>query len=109
MRRLRDSWYWVCIVAVAVALGLYSQRQDLAGLYREFRYSQDEVRQLEQRLEDLRAEEQALKQHVEDLDNDPLAVEAEIRRSKGLVRSDERIYRVELPPVEAPQSKQVQP
>lgn len=109
MRRLRESWYWLSIVAIAIALGLYAQRQNLAELYRDYRYSQDEVRQLETRLEDLRADEQALKQHVEDLDNDPLAVEAEIRRSKGLVRSDEKIYRVELPPADAPQSKQVQP
>jgi hypothetical protein len=43
------------------------------------------------------------------LDSDPLAVEAEIRRSKGLVREDEKIFRVELPPAEVPQSKQVQP
>jgi len=109
MSRLRESWYWLSVGAVALALGLYAMRQDLFGLYRDYGYSQDEVRQLEQRLDDLQAEEQALKQHVEDLDNDPLAVEAEIRRSKGLVRSDEKIYRVELPPAEAPQSKQAQP
>ncbi len=109
MSRLRESWYWLAIVAVALALGAYSQRQNLAGLYDDYRYSQDEVRQLEQRLSELQAEEQALKQHVEDLDKDPLAVEAEIRRSKGLVRSDEKIFRVELPPADAPQSKQVQP
>jgi cell division protein FtsB len=99
----------VAVAAAAVALGVYAERQNLAGLYEEYRYSQDEVRQLEQRLDDLRADEGALKRHVEDLDSDPLAVEAEIRRSKGLVREDEKIFRVELPPAEAPQSKQVQP
>jgi len=109
MRWLRESWYWVAVAAAAVALGVYAERQNLAGLYEEYRYSQDEVRQLEQRLDDLRADEGALKRHVEDLDSDPLAVEAEIRRSKGLVREDEKIFRVELPPAEAPQSKQVQP
>jgi cell division protein FtsB len=108
MRRLRESGYWVSILAVAVALGLYAQKQDLAGLYQDYRYSQGEVHRLEQRLGDLRAQEQALTQHVDDLDNDPLAVEAEIRRSKGLVRTDEKIYRVELPPTDAPKSKQVQ-
>ncbi len=109
MRWLRESWYWLSAAMVAVALVAYAQRQNLAGLYDEFRYSQDEVRQLEQRLDDLRADEEALKRHVEDLDNDPLAVEAEIRRSKGLVREDEKIFRVELPPADAPQSKQAQP
>jgi cell division protein FtsB len=110
MRRLHNSWYWLAPVGFAIALGAYAQRQDLAGLYDEYRYSQDEVRQLEMRLEEVSAREQALKQHVEDLDtNDPLAVEAEIRRSKGLVREDEKIYRIELPPVAAPQSKQAQP
>ena len=106
MRWLRESWYWVSVAVVAASLVAYAQRHNLPGLYDEFRYSQDEVRQLEQRLDYLRADEEALKRHVEDLDNDPLAVEAEIRRSKGLVREDERIFRVQLPPGDAPQSKQ---
>ena len=89
-------------------MGAYAQRQNLSGLYDEYRFSEQEVRELELRLEELQAEEQALKQHVEDLDTDPLAVEAEIRRSKGLVRKDEKIFRVELPPAEGPQSKQAQ-
>jgi cell division protein FtsB len=109
MRWLRESWYWVAVGVAAVALIVYAQRQDLVGLYDDYRYSQDEVRRLEHNLRNLKADEDALKQHVEDLDKDPLAVEAEIRRSKSLVRVDEKIYRVELPPAEAPHSKQDQP
>ena len=109
MKWLRESWYWIAVAAAALAVGAYAEHQNIAGLYQEYRYSQDEVRQLERRLSDLQADEEALKRHVEDLDNDPLAVEAEIRRSKGLVREDERIFRVELPPADPPQSEQAQP
>jgi cell division protein FtsB len=53
-------------------------------------------------LDDLRKEETALERRVEDLDTDPLAVETEIRRSKGYVREGEKIFRVELPTRTAP-------
>jgi hypothetical protein len=36
------------------------------------------------------------------LDTDPLAVEKEIRRSKGWVREGEKVFRVELPDASAP-------
>ena len=80
----------------------YGRRHDIAGLYSDYRYSQDEVKQLETRLGSLGKEESALRQRVEDLDRDPLAVETEVRRSKGLVREGEKIYRVELPAASAP-------
>lgn len=96
------SWYWAALAVLAVALVAYARQHDLPQLYAGYRYSEQEVQQLEERLQALRIEEAKLQQNVEDLDNDPLAVEAEIRRSKGLVREGETVYRVELPPVPAP-------
>jgi cell division protein FtsB len=60
------------------------------------------VKQLEARLGDLGKEESTLRQRVEDLDRDPLALETEVRRSKGLVREGEKIFRVEFPAASAP-------
>jgi cell division protein FtsB len=102
MMRMRGGWYWTALALFAVALVAYVRRHDLIGLYYDYRYSQDQVKQLEARLTDLDKQESALRQHVEDLDRDPLAVETEVRRSKGLVREGEKIFRVELPAVTAP-------
>ncbi len=100
--RMRSGWYWAALALFAIGLVAYARRHDLVGLYSEYRYSQTEVRQLEARLDDLRKEEMALERRVEDLDTDPLAVESEIRRSKGYVREGEKIFRVELPAGTAP-------
>ena len=100
--RMRGGWYWVAVVLFAAALVAYARRHDIVGLYSGYRYSQDEVKQLEARLDGLRKEESALRQRVEDLDTDPLAVESEIRRSIGYVREGENIFRVELPAGTAP-------
>ena len=102
MMRMRAGWYWTALALFAAGLVAYARRHDLIGLYYDYRYSQDQVKQLEARLADLDKQESALRQHVEDLDRDPLAVETEVRRSKGLVREGEKIFRVELPAVTAP-------
>lgn len=102
MSRMTTRWYWATVALFAVALIAYARQHNFLDLYAGYNYSKQEVQQLEQRLEALQEQEQALKQNVEDLDNDPLAVEAEIRRSKGLVREGETIYRVELPSSLAP-------
>jgi cell division protein FtsB len=99
---MRGGWYWAAVALCATGLIAYAQRQGLMGLYSDYRYSQNEVKQLEARLGDLAKQESALRQHVEDLDRDPLAVETEVRRSKGLVREGEKIFRVELPAAPAP-------
>ena len=100
--RMRGGWYWAAVALFAIGLIAYARRHDIVGLYSGYRYSQKEVKQLEARLDDLRKEESALQQRVEDLDTDPLAVEKEIRRSKGWVREGEKVFRVELPDASAP-------
>ncbi len=102
MMRMSGGWYWAAVALFAVGMIAFARRNDLLGLYSDYRYSQDVVKQLEARRDDLGKEESALRQRVEDLDRDPLAVETEVRRSKGLVREGEKIYRVELPAATAP-------
>ena len=61
-----------------------------------YQHSGQEVHDLEARLDSLKAEEQALRNNVSGLGDDPLELEAAIRDSKGLVREGETIYRVQL-------------
>ena len=102
MSQHRSGWYRLALAGFGIALFAYAQYHDLFGLYRGYEHSEQEVRALEVRLESLKAEAEALKQSVEGLDNDPLAVESAIRSSKGFVRQGETVYRVELREDSAP-------
>ena len=94
-QRTRGS-YWVVLALFLIGLGAYAAQHDLQALYAGYRHSGQEVRDLGARLESLRSEEQALREDVSGLGDDPLEMEAAIRSSKGLVREGETIYRVEL-------------
>jgi len=87
--------YWAAVAACAVLMAAVVHRHGLVALYEEYRFSEEEVRGLERRLESLEQEAHDLEQNVEGLHGDPLAMEAEIRRSKGFVRNGERIYRIQ--------------
>ena len=97
MPRRSKGWYWLTMALFAVGLAAYTMHHDLMGLYVGYQYSQREVSNLEVRLESLKAEKTALNSSVQGLDTDPLEMEAAIRGSKGLVRTGETVYRVEIP------------
>ena len=91
------GWYWLALVLMAVLLVVYVQRRDFYGLFQDYRQSEEQVEAMHGQLDALQAEEAELKVRVENLKDDPLELEAAIRRSKSLVRDGETIYRVELP------------
>lgn len=91
------GWYWLALVLMAVLLVVYVQRRDFYGLFEDYRQSEGQVESMQGQLDTLEAEEAKLKIRVENLNDDPLELEAAIRRSKSLVRDGETIYRVELP------------
>lgn len=93
----KRGWYWLALVAVLGLVATYAQRRDLYGLHQDYRDSQEHVYSLELQLDRLAEEEADLDKRVKNLDSNPLEMEAAIRRSKGLVRKGEKIYRVELP------------
>lgn len=97
MPRRSKGWYWLATALFAVGLTVYAKHHDLMGLYVGYQYSEREVRDLEVRLEVLKAEKAALNKSVQGLNADPLEMEAAIRGSKGLVRKGETVYRVEIP------------
>ena len=97
MTRQHSRWYWLRIAAFAALLLLYAERRDLYGLYLDYEESKARAEHLEEEVDSLRADRVAVEKQVENLDNDPLEMEAAIRRGKRLVREGEIVYRVPLP------------
>jgi cell division protein FtsB len=88
-------WYWIVLLIVCGLVALYAERRNLAGKYAQWQASEDTVQAHRQRLEKLVKERDRLREKVVDLNNDPVELEAAIRRSKKLVREGETIYRIE--------------
>ena len=92
-------------LSLALILGLtllYAYHRNLYGKYLSHEASAAEVRAL---TEDERAKtdlRDSLQREIRGLNSDVVEMEAAIRRSKDLVREGEHIYRIELPPGDAP-------
>lgn len=89
--------YWTGLIIVVGLLSVYVQRRGLFDLYHSYVDSRETVGTLESRLESTERERATLQREIEDLDNDPLEMEAAIRESKRYVREGETVFRVELP------------
>ncbi len=85
------------LVMVGLLMG-YGQYRDIEGQYQKYLESEQYVRQLREELEILRAEDARLEELVKNLESDPVEWEASIRRSKGWVRPEEKVYRIEAVP-----------
>jgi len=99
------SFNWGYILVFLLVTGLtvaYVIHRDLAGQYNFYQRNEEDVRTMREQLQTLDAEEQRLQERVEGLTSDPIEVEADIRRSKGLVRPGEHVIRIEPGNVEAP-------
>lgn len=97
MAQQKRGWYWLALAVVFGLVAAYTQRRDFYGLHENYRDSQEHVQSLVIQRDRLVQEEETLDKRVKNLDSDPLEMEAAIRRSKGLVREGETVYRVELP------------
>jgi cell division protein FtsB len=100
-RSFSKGYILVFLVATGLTVG-YVIHRDLAGQYTFYQENEEYVRAMREQQRALTAEEQRLTQRVEGLTSDPVEVEADIRRSKGLVRPGERILRIEPVNAEAP-------
>ncbi len=97
MTRQNGQWNWLAIAVFAALLLLYAERRDLVGLYQDYEESKAHAERLDAEVDSLRADRAVVEKQVEQLDNDPLEMEAAIRRGKRLVREGETVYRVPLP------------
>lgn len=92
----RKSLYYLMLILLAGAIIFYSQHKQLFERYIEFQDSEDHSEQLTQELEVLKSNEDRLERYVEELNSDPLEMEATIRKNKGLVRSGETVYHIKV-------------
>jgi cell division protein FtsB len=99
----RVGRYVVVVALVALVTVLYANRRNLLGRYLEHEVREDQISAGQQQCEELQKEIDSTRRRVENLDSDPLEIEAAIRRSKDLVRKGEKIYRIETGPGAAPQ------
>ena len=94
----REGWFWLILLLVVVLTALYVQRHNLVDRYASYKQGVEQVREAEQQCTALKAAIDASRQRVEHLGNDPLEIEAAIRRGKDLVRSGETVFRIQVLP-----------
>lgn len=97
-------WYVLALLVTCAFAWGYYHACDLPGRFEEREERERELQRIRQEAEALEAQVQQAQERVYNLDADPLEVEASLRRIKGMVREDERIYRMEpLPEPGAPE------
>jgi cell division protein FtsB len=97
----RIGRYLLVASLVLLLTALYTGRRNLFGRFIEHQRQQERVDAARRQTEDLRKEIDSSGRRVENLGNDPIEIEAAIRRSKDLVREGEKIYRIEVDPDKA--------
>ena len=97
----RKRVYWLILVLTGALTVLYVERRHLVTRYLDHEQAVQQLGVAYQQCEKLENDISVKRQLVKDLRTDPLEIEAAIRRSKGLVREGETVYRVE----QAPDSK----
>ena len=101
--RNRKGYWWALLLSVALVV-VYVQRRDLQGRYEQYLESDADVQELAREVEALDQKVETTRQRVEELKDDPVALEAAIRRWSRKVKEGEIIYRIETPsePEETP-------
>lgn len=102
MIELRKLWYWLILCLTVVFGLLYAGRRDFYTRYRDYQAGRAAVAAAELQCQALEQAVGDMRQRVTDLENNPFAMEAATRNSKGFVRPDEVVYRLEEAPTEAP-------
>lgn len=89
--------YWLTLtLAIMLALA-YVVHWDLYGRYAAHQESENATEALLRQVDTLERERDKIQRRVQDLDTNPLEIEAAIRSRKRLVRDGETVFRVELP------------
>lgn len=103
---IRRILYILLFIGCAALAAAYAVQRDLQCRFEQRRQHQQAVEAARQQVEALDRELEQHKARVEGLDNDPVEIEASVRRVRQLVRPGETMYRIEedtVTPVETPQ------
>ncbi|MFZ3333841.1 MAG: septum formation initiator family protein [Candidatus Acidiferrales bacterium] len=103
--RRNMNWFLVAGFALLLLQDIFGTHGVLA-----MRRSQVEARKIQQEINQLDKENQALQNHVKDLKTDPATIECIARENMGLARPGEHIFKTQPRPADPahPQSQQQQ-
>jgi len=96
-QRHRLGYIVVLVIALALVVA-YVHKRDLRGKYEAYQESEKKVEASEHELSDLKSKLEKEEERLENLETDPLEIEAAIRRISHAVRKDEKVFRVEAVP-----------
>lgn len=102
MSESNSSIYWLALVAVVALMAFYGHERGLHIAYEDFQASDQKVRSMEEQRDGLERHEAELNKRLSGLADDPIEMEASVRKTKGHVREGETIYQVILPDESSP-------
>jgi len=82
------------VLVAAVAYG-YAQQRNIRGRFSEFQNNENQVESVKKEIEALKERVEQAKQRVQNMENDPIEIEATIRRVRRLTRDGEIIFHIE--------------
>jgi cell division protein FtsB len=109
MQKKRNPWYWLSVALMLTVAGAYAWKSDLYRRYHDHLRTEAEIQAAQDQVDQLRQNLEASRDRVQDLDSDPLEVEASVRRIKRWARPGERVYRMEEIPSQGPSSPETKP
>ena len=92
--RSRIGYLLVALLTI-VFVAAYAVHRDLYGLYSDYVQSEEQVSAAQIQADALEKDLDHSRQHVHDLDSNPLEKEKTIRRTQRLVRPGEKVFLIE--------------
>ena len=94
-------WLLGLVLVTAVGYG-YARQRNIHARYIEFQHNDKQIESVKQEIEALRKRVEQAQQRVDNMESDPIEIEATIRRIRRLTRDGETIFRIEDAPIDAP-------
>lgn len=92
----RGQWkYWLLALGLIGLALLYADSRNLQERFWDHQLDAKELKVREKEITDLETEVEQAKAKLEQLDKDPVEIEANVRKINGQVRDGEIIFRVE--------------
>lgn len=96
-------WILGLVLVIAVAYGYYQQR-NIHGRYLDLKRNQSALEKIKSEVNELEARVNSAKATLQRLKEDPLEIEAAIRKERRMARDGEIIFHIESPPQNSDQS-----
>lgn len=104
MARRKTRWFAMTFLLVVALTALYVVKRDILVRRDLYFQKQNEVLNAQKHKEALETQVNDARARVRNLNSDPVEKEASVRRTKNLVRENEKVYRLEEVEMEAAQN-----